>query len=53
MPQAEVLRYATDLRSMSQSRGRFTIKFAHYAEVPKHLEQRIVEESKKEPSAKA
>ena len=53
VPQAEVLRYATDLRSMTQSRGRFTIEFAHYAEVPKHLEQRIVEESKKEASAKA
>ena len=53
VPQAEVLRYATDLRSMSQSRGRFTMEFAHYAEVPKHLEQRIVEESKKESSAKA
>ena len=52
VPQAEVLRYATDLRSMTQGRGRFAMDFVHYEEVPKHLEQRIVEESKKEASAK-
>ena len=45
--QAEVLRYATELRSMSQGRGRFSMEFAHYEEVPQHLTQRIVEGAKK------
>ncbi len=54
VPQAEVLTYAADLRSMSQSRGRFTKEFTRYEEVPAHLTQRIVEESsKKEATAKA
>ena len=53
VPQAEVLRYATDLRSMTQSRGRFTMEFAHYEEVPAHLTQRVVESSKKEAGARA
>ena len=47
VPQAEVMRYATELRSMSQGRGRFTMEFASYEEVPQHLTQRIVEETKK------
>ena len=47
VPQAEVMRYATELRSMSQGRGRFTMEFDQYEEVPQHLTQRIVEETKK------
>ena len=47
VPQAEILRYATELRSMSQGRGRFTMEFASYDEVPQHLTQRIVEDTKK------
>ena len=47
VPQAEVLRYATEMRAMTQGRGRFTMEFAHYEEVPVHLTQRIAEEAKK------
>lgn len=47
IPQAEALRYATQLRSMTQGRGRFTMESDHYEEVPQHITQRIVEESKK------
>ncbi len=50
-PQAEVLRYATQLRSMTQGRGKFTMKYDHYEEVPQHLTQRIVEETKKAATA--
>ena len=42
VPQAEMLRYATDLRSQTQGRGTYTIEFDHYDEVPAHLVQRIV-----------
>ncbi|MEE9201754.1 MAG: elongation factor G [Dehalococcoidia bacterium] len=43
-PLAEVQRYLIDLRSMTQGRGKFTMEFSHYEEVPAHLTQRIVAE---------
>jgi len=46
-PLAEIQRYATDLRSMTQGRGFFTMKFSHYDIVPSHLIEKIVEEAKK------
>ncbi|MDA1096607.1 MAG: elongation factor G [Chloroflexi bacterium] len=46
-PMSEVLRYSTDLRSMTQGRGSYEMVFAHYAEVPAHLTQHIMEESNK------
>jgi len=41
-PLAESLRYATDLRSITQGRGSFTMQFSHYEEVPAHLAQKII-----------
>jgi elongation factor G len=46
VPQGEMLRYATDLRSIPQGRGRFVMEFAHYEGVPEQLTRRIVEGSK-------
>ena len=43
VPQAEMLRYATDLRSMTQGQGTFTMEYDHYEEVPQHLMQRVVD----------
>jgi elongation factor G len=43
VPRAEMLRYATELRSQTQGRGTFTIQFDHYDAVPAHLVQRIVQ----------
>jgi len=48
VPQGEMLRYATELRSMTSGRGIFTMKFSHYEEVPAHAQQKIVEDRKKE-----
>ncbi len=48
VPQSEMLRYATDLRSMTQGRGTYTMRLSHYDPVPAHLQQRIIEEHKKE-----
>ncbi|HEY1011451.1 MAG TPA: elongation factor G, partial [Herpetosiphonaceae bacterium] len=39
VPLAECQRYATDLRSMTQGRGDFTMQFNHYEEMPAHLAQ--------------
>jgi elongation factor G len=47
-PQAEMTRYAIDLRSMTGGRGSFTMKFDHYDEVPTHLAEKIIAEAKKE-----
>jgi len=46
-PYAELLRYATDLRSLTQGRGNFVMKFDHYEEVPAHLSQKIIADKKK------
>ncbi|ADJ26274.1 small GTP-binding protein [Dehalogenimonas lykanthroporepellens BL-DC-9] len=43
-PLAEVQRYAVDLKSLTHGRGRFTMAFDHYQQVPAHLTQKLVEE---------
>jgi len=47
VPMSEVLRYASDLTSMTSGRGIFTMGFSHYEEVPAHLTDKIVEASGK------
>ncbi len=47
-PLAELQRYATDLRSMTQGRGYFTMEFSHMDTVPNHIAQQIIEKAKKE-----
>ncbi|MEA1872581.1 MAG: elongation factor G [Chloroflexota bacterium] len=46
-PYAELLRYAIDLKSMTQGRGHFAMEFDHYEEVPAHLSQKITAGTKK------
>ncbi|MEZ4656001.1 MAG: hypothetical protein R2911_00340 [Caldilineaceae bacterium] len=50
VPLAEILRYGTDLRSMTQGRGIYTIEFDHYEPVPSHLVDSIVAENQDEGS---
>ena len=47
-PRSEMFKYATDLRSMTQSRGSFTMKFERYEEVPSNVAQKIIENAKKD-----
>jgi elongation factor G len=47
-PLAELQRYATDLRSMTQGRGYFAMEFSHMDTVPNHIAQQIIEKAKKE-----
>lgn len=48
VPLAEMFGYATDLRSKTQGRGDYTMKFASYEEVPKGQAQEIIKKSKGE-----
>jgi len=45
VPMAEMVRYAVDLRSMTQGRGTFRVQPDHYEEVPEHLAQAIIAEA--------
>ncbi|HET9921253.1 MAG TPA: elongation factor G [Ktedonobacteraceae bacterium] len=47
IPQAEMLHYATDLRSITQGRGSFTMEFYQYEEVPANVQQEIIAQHKK------
>jgi elongation factor G len=46
-PYAELLRYALNLRSLTQGRGSFAMEFDHYEEVPAHLSQKIIADKQK------
>ena len=48
VPQAEVARYAIELRSMTGGRGAFSMRFSHYEEVPSHLAEKIIAEAQRE-----
>jgi len=45
-PEAEVVRYAIDLRSMTRGRGSFARHFSHYEELPAHMAAKVIEEAK-------
>jgi elongation factor G len=47
VPQSEMFKYATDLRSMTHGRGYFKLKFDRYEEAPALVANKIIEEAKK------
>ena len=47
-PQAEILKYATELRSMTQGRGSYTTSFERYEELPPNIQEKVITERKKE-----
>jgi elongation factor G len=46
VPLAEMFGYATDIRSMTQGRGTFTMEFANYEEVPRNVAETIIAKNK-------
>ena len=48
VPEAEVVRYAIDLRSMTRGKGSFARRFSHYEELPPNLAAKVAEEAKAE-----
>jgi elongation factor G len=51
-PMAEMLRYSTDLRSITQGRASFEIGFDHYEEMPEHAAKKVIEAAEKERAEK-
>ncbi|MBV8772581.1 MAG: elongation factor G, partial [Deltaproteobacteria bacterium] len=51
VPMAEVLKYAPDLRSITSGRGSFEARFSHYDEVPAHLAEKVIADSKRAKEA--
>lgn len=47
VPLAELYKYSSNLRSLTQGRGMHTRHFDHYEEVPREIENKIIEEHKK------
>jgi elongation factor G len=47
-PLAEMLKYATDLRSLTQGRGKFTGEYLGHEEVPYSSQEKIIEQAKLE-----
>ena len=46
-PLAEVLRYATDLRSITQGRGSFEMRSTTTTRCPQHIAQKVIAEANK------
>ena len=53
VPAAEIQRYATDLRSLTQGRGSFTTEFAHYQPVPQHIAEQVKAQAAKAEASHA
>ncbi len=53
VPLAETFGYSTDLRSMTQGQGTFSMEFARYKRLPRNLEEEVIAERKKAAMAGA
>ena len=47
VPLSEMQKYASGLKSLTQGRGTYRMKFSHYEEIPPHIAKKVLEESKK------
>jgi elongation factor G len=52
VPLAEMQRYVSDLRSITQGRGIFSMEYLHYQQVPTHMAEQIVAMSQREAEEK-
>jgi elongation factor G len=53
VPQAELYKYSTHLRSLTQGRASHRTKFSHYEEVPRELADRVIAQAKADKEAMA
>ena len=52
VPESEMLRFALDLRSITQGRGSFSTTPSHYEELPTHLAKQLIDAYQKESAAR-
>ena len=52
IPESELYKYATDLRSQTQGRASYSLKFSHYDPMPDKLAEKIIEENKNKSAEK-
>ena len=52
LPLAEMYKYSTTLRSLPQGTGAHTMKFSHYEEVPRDVQEKIIAQAKAEKEKK-
>ena len=45
VPEAELYRYSTSVRSMTQGRGIHTSTFSHYEAMPRNVQEQVVAEA--------
>jgi elongation factor G len=48
VPMAEILTYAQSLTSLTGGRGDYHMHFARYEEVPAHIAQKLIEQTRRE-----
>ena len=48
VPMAEILTYSQSLTSLTGGRGDYHMHFARYEEVPSHIAQKLIEQTKRE-----
>jgi elongation factor G len=53
VPMAEMLTYLQTLTSITGGRGDYSMHFLRYEEVPAHVAQRVIEDTKREREAAA
>ena len=53
VPLAEMLKYATELRSLTAGKGSYTMKFSHYEQVPEKTAQQVIQQAKQTEEATA
>ncbi|MCX8057345.1 MAG: elongation factor G [Ignavibacteria bacterium] len=53
VPLAELFKYATQLRSLTQGKGTYEMKLSHYEEVPKEIEAKIIAAAEKQKEEEA
>jgi elongation factor G len=53
VPMSELLTYSQSLTSMTGGRGDYAIQFLRYEEVPAHVAQKVIDETRKAREAQA
>jgi len=48
VPMAEILTYSQSLTSLTGGRGDYSMHFVRYEEVPSHIAQKVISDTKKE-----